>query len=243
MAKSGTAKKSKKTSKIRRARKASKLPSRKKKAKVTKKAAKKSKRAKKVTKKTGAKKAIKKAAKRVGTKKLVTNLKIKKAPATETIRTPEVSLHVGDKAPAFAAMDQHGTQVSLADFAGKNVVLYFYPKDDTPGCTREACSFRDHLPSFEGVNAVILGVSFDDQESHQKFISKYDLNFSLLADTNKEIAESYGVYVQKNMYGKTYMGIERSTFLIDAEGKIAAIFRNVKVDGHTEEVLQALKSI
>jgi len=247
MAKSGTAKKSKKTSKIRGARKARKLPSRKKKARATKKVVKKARPVKKAEKKKVAKKTtkslVKKNIKKSSAAKVLKTLKAKKAPTAESIRIPEVSLHIGDAAPAFTAPDQHGNQVSLSDFSGKNVVLYFYPKDDTPGCTREACSFRDNLPSFEGVNAVILGVSFDDQDSHQKFISKYDLNFSLLSDANKEIAEAYGVYVQKNMYGKTYMGIERSTFIINAEGKIVAIFRNLKVDGHTEEVLQALKSI
>ncbi|TVQ77482.1 MAG: thioredoxin-dependent thiol peroxidase [Bradymonadales bacterium] len=149
-------------------------------------------------------------------------------------------LSVGDRAPQFVLPNQKGEPISLESFRGKRVVLYFYPKDDTPGCTREACSFRDHLPNFEMKNAKIFGVSFDSPESHQKFIEKYGLNFDLLSDENKEVAESYGVHVQKNMYGKTYWGIERSTFVIGPDGRIEAAFRNVKVDGHTDEVMSAL---
>lgn len=152
-------------------------------------------------------------------------------------------LDVGQMAPNFTLPDQTGSLVSLSNFRGKNVVLYFYPKDDTPGCTKEACSFRDNLSTFEGINAVILGVSFDDQASHQKFIEKYGLNFTLLSDPSKETAQAYGVYVQKNMYGNISWGIERSTFVIDAEGKIAAAFRRVSVDGHTEQVLDVLQKL
>ncbi len=133
--------------------------------------------------------------------------------------------------------------MSLSQFAGKKVVLYFYPKDDTPGCTKEACSFRDNIQQFGTKDAVILGVSADDSQSHQAFIQKYGLNFTLLADTDKAVSEAYGVWVEKNMYGKTYMGIERTTFLINPDGRIAEIFRQVKVDGHTEEVLEALAKI
>lgn len=150
-------------------------------------------------------------------------------------------LEVGDKAPSFTLMDQMGMPRTLEDYRGQKVVLYFYPKDDTPGCTREACSFRDHLASFDSEGTAILGVSFDDKDSHQKFIDKYGLNFTLLSDTEKEVAKKYGVYVQKNMYGKTYWGIERSTFVINKEGYISEIFRQVKVDGHTEQVLEALR--
>lgn len=149
----------------------------------------------------------------------------------------------GDIAPTFTLADQNGNLVSLTDLKGKKVVLYFYPKDDTPGCTKEACSFRDHLPTFQGADAEIFGVSFDDQASHQKFIEKYQLTFSLLSDLNREVADAYGCYVEKNMYGNISKGIERSTFVIDREGKIAAAFRKVSVDGHTEEVLEALRQI
>jgi len=120
------------------------------------------------------------------------------------------------------------------------VVLYFYPKDDTPGCTKEACSFRDERPKFDKKDAVILGVSFDDLESHKKFAGKYKLPFPLLSDADKKIAEAYGVYKEKSMYGRTYMGIERSTFVIDKDGKIAQVYRKVRVDGHSDEVLGAL---
>jgi len=129
----------------------------------------------------------------------------------------------------------------LKEFRGKkNVVLYFYPKDDTPGCTKEACSFRDERPKFDKKDAVILGVSFDDLESHKKFAGKYKLPFPLLSDADKKIAEAYGVYKEKSMYGRTYMGIERSTFVIDKDGKIAQVYRKVRVDGHSDEVLGAL---
>lgn len=158
--------------------------------------------------------------------------------------TPKsIKLNVGDLAPNFNLLDQSGQSVSLSQFAGKKVVLYFYPKDDTPGCTKEACSFRDNIQQFGTKDAVILGVSADDSQSHQAFIQKYGLNFTLLADTDKAVSEAYGVWVEKNMYGKTYMGIERTTFLINPDGRIAEIFRQVKVDGHTEEVLEALAKI
>ncbi len=146
-------------------------------------------------------------------------------------------------APQFTLPNQNGELVSLNQYLGKNVVLYFYPKDDTPGCTKEACSFRDHLSSIEGKDAVILGVSFDDQTSHQKFISKYGLNFQLLCDTSKQVADQYGCYVEKNLYGNISKGIERSTFVIDRNGVIAAVFRRVSVDGHTDEVLEILNAL
>jgi peroxiredoxin Q/BCP len=150
-------------------------------------------------------------------------------------------LKVGDAAPDFHLPSTEGREIALKEFRGKkNVVLYFYPKDDTPGCTKEACSFRDERPKFDKKDAVILGVSFDDLESHKKFAGKYKLPFPLLSDADKKIAEAYGVYKEKSMYGRTYMGIERSTFVIDKDGKIAQVYRKVKVDGHSDEILGAL---
>jgi peroxiredoxin Q/BCP len=147
-------------------------------------------------------------------------------------------LNKGDKAPDFAAKDQDGKDVKLSDFAGKRVVLYFYPKDDTPGCTKEACSFRDADDVFNAKGIKVLGVSTDSEKSHQKFISKYQLPFDLLADTEKQIVESYGVWGEKSMYGKKYMGTMRKTFLID-DGKIVKIFDKVNVAEHADEVLAA----
>jgi len=149
-------------------------------------------------------------------------------------------LEVGKKAPDFKLKDQDGKTVSLSEFKGKNVVLYFYPKDDTPGCTTEACSFRDELPRFNKNDAVILGISADSVDSHKKFAQKFDLPFTLLSDENKKVVEDYGVWKEKNNYGKKYMGIERTTYIIDKEGKIKKIFNKVKVDGHSEEVMEAL---
>jgi len=147
-------------------------------------------------------------------------------------------LNEGDKAPDFVASDQDGKEVKLADFAGKRVVLYFYPKDDTPGCTKEACSFRDADDVFNVKGIKVLGVSTDSEKSHQKFISKYQLPFDLLADTEKQIVEAYGVWGEKSMYGKKYMGTIRKTFLID-DGKIVRIFDKVNVAEHADEVLAA----
>lgn len=148
----------------------------------------------------------------------------------------------GKKAPAFKLKDQDGNNVSLKDFLGQKVVLYFYPKDDTSGCTKEACSFRDNLPDFNKIKAVILGVSADSVASHKKFQEKYNLPFTLLSDEDKKVVNNYGVWVEKSMYGRKYMGIERTTFIIDEKGKIKKIFNKVKVDGHTEEVLSALNN-
>jgi thioredoxin-dependent peroxiredoxin len=147
---------------------------------------------------------------------------------------------VGRKAPAFSAPDQTGKIISLADFAGETVILYFYPKDDTPGCTAEACSFRDShdLMLERGVN--VLGVSPDDVKSHAKFAEKFNLPFPLLADEGHKIAEAYGVWVEKSMYGRTYMGVERSTFVIDGAGRIAAIHRKVKPAEHVADLLGTL---
>jgi len=153
-------------------------------------------------------------------------------------------LKEGDKAPDFTLPSSDGGNVSLKDFKGKeNVVLYFYPKDDTPGCTKEACSFRDQRKLFQAQGAEIFGVSFDSVDSHKKFIGKYKLSFPLLADADKTVAQKYGVYKQKSFMGKSYMGIERTTFVIDKDSKIRKIFPQVKVDGHTEEVLAAVKSL
>ena len=150
-------------------------------------------------------------------------------------------LQIGDKPPDFSLPDQDGKTVSLKSLKGKQVVIYFYPKDDTPGCTKEACGFRDSSSAIEKANTVVLGVSMDDAESHQKFIKKYSLPFTLLCDEDGKVSKAYGVYKKKNMYGKTYWGIERSTFIIDETGKLKAIFRKVKVDGHVGEVQAALK--
>lgn len=148
-------------------------------------------------------------------------------------------LKEGDKAPDFASKDQDGNPVKLSDYQGKKVVLYFYPKDDTPGCTKEACSFRDADDVYKSKGIKVLGVSTDDEKSHRKFISKFQLPFDLLADTDKSIVESYGVWGEKSMYGKTYMGTNRKTFLINEEGEIAKIFDKVNVSEHADEVLQA----
>ena len=143
----------------------------------------------------------------------------------------------GKKAPAFSLDSTEGRKLSLKDFAGRKVVLYFYPKDDTPGCTTEACNFRDAFEGYRKAGAIVLGVSPDDVGSHEKFRSKYSLPFTLLADPEHEVAEAYGVWKEKSMYGKKYMGVERTTFVIDSAGNVAKVFPKVKVDGHSDEVL------
>ncbi|BDH63054.1 putative peroxiredoxin YgaF [Lysinibacillus sp. PLM2] len=148
---------------------------------------------------------------------------------------------LNEKAPDYTLLNEKGEQVTLSDFRGKKVVLYFYPKDMTPGCTTEACDFRDRHESFEKLNAVILGVSGDSSERHTKFIEKYGLPFSLLVDADHQVAEDYGVWVLKKMYGREYMGIERSTFLIDEQGIIVKEWRKVKVKNHIDEVLETIK--
>lgn len=150
------------------------------------------------------------------------------------------ALKVGDKAPDFKLPDGNGEILSLGDFRGKKVVLYFYPKDNTSGCTAEACSFQENLGAIKKKGAVLLGASTDNQSSHQKFASKYDLSFPLISDESKELVKKYGVWKEKSMYGKKYMGIERTTFIIDEKGMITHIFPKVKVNGHTEDVLAAL---
>jgi thioredoxin-dependent peroxiredoxin len=148
----------------------------------------------------------------------------------------------GNKAPDFTALDQDGKKVKLSSFRDiKNIILYFYPKDMTPGCTTQACGFRDQQKSFK--STVILGVSIDSQERHQKFIDKYDLPFTLLADVDKKVVKKYGVWQEKKLYGKTFMGIVRSTFIIDKTGTVRKIFVKVKVKNHIEEVLNALKEL
>ncbi|MEX0613483.1 MAG: thioredoxin-dependent thiol peroxidase [Pirellulales bacterium] len=149
----------------------------------------------------------------------------------------------GQRAPSFTLTADDGSKVRLADLRGGPVVLYFYPKDDTPGCTREACAFRDQQPRFTKVGATVLGISADSIESHQKFRDKHDLNFPLLADVDHTVAEKYGAWREKNLYGKKSMGIQRSTFLIDADGKVAKVWKAVKVDGHDQQVLDALAKL
>lgn len=149
----------------------------------------------------------------------------------------------GKKAPAFALESNEGKTVALKDFAGQPVVLYFYPKDMTSGCTTEACDFRDRGAELKKLGAALLGVSPDSAASHGKFIAKESLNFPLLADPDKKACEAYGVWVEKSMYGRKYMGVERSTFLIGPDGKIAKAWRKVKVPGHADEVLAALKAL
>ncbi len=148
-------------------------------------------------------------------------------------------LKEGDKAPAFKGKNQDGKAVKLADFKGKKLALYFYPKDDTPGCTKQACSLRDGIAELKKAGIEVVGVSIDDEKSHQKFIAKYELPFDLLADTDKSIVEAFGVWREKSMYGKKYMGTHRKTFLIDEKGKIVKIFDKVKVSEHADEVLAA----
>ena len=154
-----------------------------------------------------------------------------------------MSLNAGDKAPDFTMATDGGGSVSLAGLKGKKVILYFYPKDDTPGCTKEACVFRDNLPDFTGIDAEIIGVSKDSVAKHDKFKAKYELPFTLASDEDGSVCEAYGTWVEKSMYGKKYMGIDRATFLIDADGKIAQVWRKVKVPGHVEEVLEAAKGL
>ncbi|HSV33352.1 MAG TPA: thioredoxin-dependent thiol peroxidase [Pyrinomonadaceae bacterium] len=148
-------------------------------------------------------------------------------------------LKEGDKAPDFTVRDGEGKTVKLKDFRGKKVVLYFYPKDDTPGCTREACAFRDAFGKYKRRGIEVLGVSLDTEASHKKFAAKFDLPFRLLADTDKAISEAYGTYGEKKFMGRKYMGNHRMTFLIDEKGKIKKIFDKVKPDEHAEEVLEA----
>jgi peroxiredoxin Q/BCP len=149
-------------------------------------------------------------------------------------------LKAGDKAPDFTAKDQNGKTISLGDFKGKTVILYFYPKDDTPGCTAEACDFRDNYQSLAGKGFEVIGVSTDDEKSHKKFETKYSLPFPLIADTDQAIVEAYGVWGEKNMYGKKYMGTIRTTFIIDADGAIKQVIDKVDTKAASQQVLDLL---
>jgi peroxiredoxin Q/BCP len=150
-------------------------------------------------------------------------------------------LKEGDPAPSFSANDQNGKLVSLSDYKGKDVILYFYPKDDTPGCTTESCNFRDNYQSLLSKGFDVIGVSVDDEKSHQKFVSKYQLPFTLISDTDHRIVEAYGVWVEKNLYGKKYMGTARKTFLIDKEGSIKKIIDKVDTKNSSQQVLELIK--
>ncbi len=225
------------------------------KKKAAKKGAKKA--AKKKSVKKGAKKAVKKAKKapKKVAKKVAKKAQKKApraprrtpaaapppAPAPAPVTpppVPSVELNSGDSAPDFSLSDESGRRHTLSQYRGQTVVLYFYPKDDTPGCTTEACQFRDSLAGFSTKNAVVLGVSPDDVASHQRFAQKYGLTFPLLADEDHAVAERYGVWAPKSMYGKAYMGIARTTFVIRPDGVIKSVVRNVKPEGHDKEVLQ-----
>ncbi len=152
-------------------------------------------------------------------------------------------LEPGTKAPAFTLTSDAGEKVKLSDLLGSPVVIYFYPKDDTPGCTKQACAFRDKSAELKKLGAKVFGISPDDVKSHEKFRDKYSLNFPLLADLEHKVADKYGAWREKNMYGKKSMGIQRSTYLIDATGKIAKVWKKVSVDGHDEKVIEALKEL
>lgn len=154
-----------------------------------------------------------------------------------------MTVDVGDTAPPFTLPTDGGGKVSLKDFKGQTLILYFYPKDDTSGCTAEACAFRDALPDFSKAGAAVIGVSRDPVKKHDRFKKKYDLNFPLASDEEGQVCEAYGTWVEKSMYGRKYMGIERSTFLIDVRGVIRRVWRKVKVPGHANEVLNAAQSL
>lgn len=149
-----------------------------------------------------------------------------------------MELKAGDKAPDFQSKDQNGNPIRLSDFAGKKLALYFYPKDDTPGCTAQACNLRDSLPALQAGGYQVVGVSTDDEKSHQKFITRYNLNFPLIADTNQEVVQAYGVWQEKSMYGRKYMGTLRTTFLIDESGTITRIIDKVKTAEHAAQILE-----
>ena len=153
---------------------------------------------------------------------------------------PGEGLTVGMEAPAFSLPSTLGRKISLADYRGTRVVLYFYPKDDTPGCTMEACAFRDNMSRITSKDAVVLGISLDDELSHQRFAQKYNLQFPLLSDVDAAICRRYGTYKEKSLYGRSFWGVERTTFVIDREGKVENVFRRVKVEGHADEVLATL---
>lgn len=182
------------------------------------------------------------ATKKAPTKKtaMPSTSKSKKTNVAKAVPGPTVLLKAGQKAPAFSLPNQDGNVVSLSQFKGKKVVLYFYPKDDTPGCTKESCAFRDGMDEIRESGAVVLGVSGDSVDSHKKFAKKFNLNFPLLSDERKTVLQAYGVWKEKSLYGRKFMSIERTTFIIDEQGTIDDIFQKVKVDGHLEEVLGEL---
>ena len=151
-----------------------------------------------------------------------------------------INLKVGGKSPDFELSNQDGIKIKLSKLQGKKVVIYFYPKDDTPGCTKEACNFRDNINNLRKLNVEVLGISNDDLDSHKKFASKYNLNFPILIDVDKKVSKDYGVYELKKFMGKSYHGIVRSTFIIDEKGKIARIFYKVKPDEHIKEILEEI---
>jgi peroxiredoxin Q/BCP len=153
----------------------------------------------------------------------------------------ETSVATGNPAPDFTLQDQNGHSVNLRDFRGQKVILFFYVRDDTPGCTKEACNFRDGIGKLKTQNVVVLGISTDSAKSHDRFAQKYQLPFPLLADENAEVAKKYGVWGKKNMYGRTFYGIIRSTFIVDENGNVAAEYRRVRVDGHFDKILEDLK--
>lgn len=152
-------------------------------------------------------------------------------------------IETGKKAPAFSLLSDAGEKIALSSLKGKKIVLYFYPKDNTSGCTREACDFRDNMARVKKSGAILIGVSPDSVKSHRGFKEKYSLPFTLLSDETKEMLEAYGVWKEKSMYGRKYMGVERTTVIVDSAGKVARIFPKVKVEGHVDEVLAALKEI
>jgi len=154
-----------------------------------------------------------------------------------------MSVEEGKKAPDFTAVTDGGKKLKLSELRGKAVILYFYPKDDTPGCTKEACGFRDSLPDFGKAKAAVVGISKDSVARHDKFKAKYELNFPLVSDEDGKICEKYGTWIEKSLYGRKYMGIDRATFLIDGTGTVRKIWRKVKVPGHVEEVLEAAKAL
>jgi len=159
-----------------------------------------------------------------------------------TKKSSNHQIEVGDKAPTFKLNDQNGETINLADYKGKSVVLYFYPKDLTPGCTQEACDFRDNFNRLKKANVAVFGVSKDSVDLHKKFVEKHDLNFSLLADEDGKVCDAYGVIQEKNMYGKKFMGIVRTTFIIGPDQKIKKVYPKVKVAGHVDQILKDLKT-
>jgi peroxiredoxin Q/BCP len=187
-----------------------------------------------------AKKSAKKAARKKPAKKAVAK---KSAPAKKAVKTPVKGIKVGDRAPDFTLPTDGTGDVTLSALRGKAVVLYFYPRDDTPGCTVEACTFNDNLPDFSRLNAEIIGVSKDNEASHARFRTKYKLGFRLAADTETKVAKAYGVWIEKSLYGRKYMGMDRATFLIDKDGVVRGAWREVKVPGHVDAVRAAVQAL